>query len=84
MRLGASVDDLVPFEKYVQAAASLGRPSSAARALANGAHHIERVDSLVVRIARQLCLPESHLCAIEAQVDERLRQNRSGLVRAFA
>ena len=51
--LGAESTDLVPFEKYAKAAESLGKPSSAARALFGGAERIERVDSLVRRIARQ-------------------------------
>ena len=46
-RLGASPDDLVPFEKYAAAANDLVRPSSAARALNNGAPNIERTDRLV-------------------------------------
>ena len=45
--LGANPKDLVPFEKYANAALSLGSPSSAARALAAGAPNIERVDKLV-------------------------------------
>src|SRR5271154_5979087 len=49
--LGADPKDLVPFEKYAQAALSLLTPSSAARALANGAPNIERVDKLVQTIA---------------------------------
>lgn len=49
--LGAAPDDLVPFEKYANAAVSLQSPSSAARALAAGATHIERVDKLVQSIA---------------------------------
>ena len=49
--LGANPNDLVPFEKYAQAALSLLTPSSAARALANGAPNIERVDRLVQTIA---------------------------------
>jgi hypothetical protein len=49
--LGASPADLVPFEKYAQAAQSLVTPSSAARALANGAPNIERVDKLIQTIA---------------------------------
>ncbi|MBM3570789.1 MAG: hypothetical protein FJX52_00295 [Alphaproteobacteria bacterium] len=49
--LGADSADLVPFEKYANAALSLGGPSSAARALAAGAPNIERVDLLVQRIA---------------------------------
>ena len=75
-QLGAAPDDLVPFEKYAQAAASLGRPSSAARALFGGARHIERVDSLVRGIARQLDLASVPLQEIVALVDERLRGNR--------
>jgi hypothetical protein len=51
--LGADEKDLVPFEKYAQAALSLGSPSSAARALAAGAPNIERVDLLVKSIAEQ-------------------------------
>jgi len=53
VKLGASRDDLVPFEKYANAAQSLGRPSSAARALFAGAPNIERVDRLVQAIAAQ-------------------------------
>jgi hypothetical protein len=49
--LGADQRDLVPFEKYAQAALSLLTPSSAARALAAGAPNIERVDRLVQTIA---------------------------------
>ncbi|MFN3744501.1 MAG: hypothetical protein ACK4TL_07330 [Hyphomicrobiaceae bacterium] len=49
--LGADKADLVPFEKYANAAQSLLSPSSAARALAAGAPNIERVDLLVQSIA---------------------------------
>jgi hypothetical protein len=49
--LGADKADLVPFEKYANAAQSLLTPSSAARALAAGAPNIERVDLLVQGIA---------------------------------
>src|SRR3712207_1339265 len=51
--LGASPQDLVPFEKYAAAAQGLVRPSSAARALFAGALAIERVDKLVQGIALQ-------------------------------
>ena len=51
--LGAAERDLVPFEKYANAAQSLLTPSSAARALAAGAPNIERVDRLVQTIAKQ-------------------------------
>ena len=83
-RLGAGADDLVPFEKYAQAAASLGRPSSAARALFGGAQHIERVDSLVRRIARQLDLASDHLHEIVTLVDDRLGRNRLAREQAAA
>ena len=59
-----------------QAAATLGKPSSAARALFGGAEHIERVDSLVRRIARQRGLQSNALHEIVALVDERLARNR--------
>ncbi len=49
--LGAAAGDLVPFEKYANAALSLGSPSSAARALDAGALAIERVDLLVQSLA---------------------------------
>ena len=75
-RLGAAAADLVPFEKYAKAAESLGKPSSAARALFGGAEHIERVDSLVRRIARQLGLHSDTLHEIVTLVDERLGRNR--------
>ena len=53
-RMGASADDLVPFDKYAAAADGLAKPSSAARALAAGATHIERVDMIVQTFAAQL------------------------------
>ena len=75
--LGAEPADLVPFEKYAKAAETLGKPSSAARALFGGAEHIERVDSLVRRIARQRGLQCDALHEIVERVDERLKRNRS-------
>ena len=75
-RLGAEAADLVPFEKYAKAAETLGKPSSAARALFGGAEHIERVDSLVGRIARQLGLQSDTVHEIVTLVDERLGRNR--------
>jgi hypothetical protein len=75
-RLGADRADLVPFEKYAQAAASLKKPSSAARALFGGAAQIERVDDLVHRIAAQLGLSNVHVSEIVRLVDARLSGNR--------
>ncbi len=51
--IGAAADDLVPFEKYANAAEGLTKPSSAARALLAGARDIERADCLVKAIAAQ-------------------------------
>ena len=75
-RLGAEAADLVPFEKYAKAAEGLAKPSSAARALLGGAEHIERVDSLVGRIARQLGLESDVVREIVALVDDYLGRNR--------
>jgi hypothetical protein len=76
IKLGAKPDDLVPFEKYAAAAQSLIRPSSAARALQNGAPNIERADKLVQLIAAQKGLRHPVIDATVALVDERLAANR--------
>ena len=75
--LGADPEDLVPFEKYAKAAEGLGKPSSAARALFGGAAHIERVDCLVSRIARQQGLKSDLLDQIVKLVDAQLAKNRA-------
>lgn len=75
--LGADAADLVPFDKYAKAAESLGKPSSAARALFGGARHIERVDSLVQRIAWQKGTECGVLEEVIGLVDARLEKNRS-------
>jgi hypothetical protein len=77
VRIGANPGDLVPFDKYAAAAASLGRPASAARALQNGAHHIERADKLVQLVARQQGLAHPEIDRIVALVDKRLAANRA-------
>ena len=74
--IGASEKDMVPFEKYANAALSLGSPSSAARALAAGAPNIERVDRLVKTVAAQ---KNMHLDVVDqtvALVDGWLEKNR--------
>ena len=76
VKLGASPNDLVPFEKYAAAAQSLVRPASAARALQNGAPNIERADKLVQLIAKQKGLSHPAIDAQVALVDERLAANR--------
>ena len=75
-RLGASPNDLVPFEKYAAAANDLVRPSSAARALNNGVPNIERTDRLVQLIAAQYGMRNAIVDQTVAQVDERLAANR--------
>ena len=76
IRLGASETDLVPFDKYANAAKGLLKPSSAARALFAGGKHIERVDFLVQQIAAQLGLHYEPLDEIVALVDHHLQINR--------
>jgi hypothetical protein len=74
--LGAHPQDLVPFEKYAAAAQSLGSPSSAARALANGATNIERADRLVQAIALQEGMQSAEVDRTVALVDGWLEANR--------
>ena len=75
-KMGASPDDLVPFEKYAAAARDLVRPSSAARALDNGAPNIERTDRLVQTIGGQYGLRNATVDQTVATVDARLAANR--------
>jgi len=74
--LGANEKDLVPFEKYANAALSLLTPSSAARALANGAPNIERTDRLVQAIAAQKGMRSEIVDQTVALVDGWLEKNR--------
>jgi len=74
--LGAKREDMVPFEKYADAALSLGSPSAAARALANGAPNIERVDRLVQAVAAQKGMRSPEIDEIGKLVDAWLVRNR--------
>jgi len=74
--LGADEKDMVPFDKYANAALSLLTPSSAARALANGAPNIERVDLLVKTIAAQKGMRLDVVDQTVALVDGWLEKNR--------
>jgi hypothetical protein len=76
VRLGADEADLVPFEKYANAALSLGSPSSAARALAAGAANIERVDRLVQVLAAQQGMHSAEVDRVVTRVDGWLAANR--------
>jgi hypothetical protein len=71
-RLGAEAKDQVPFEKYAKAAESLLKPSSAARAVSNGAPFIERVDLLVKLISHQLGVPSAEIDRTVEIVDQKL------------
>ena len=75
--LGADASDMVPFEKYANAANGLAKPSSAARALDAGAKNIERVDCLVRTIAAQKGLQSDSVDSIVELVDGWLAKNRS-------
>ena len=74
--LGADCGDMVPFEKYAEAAKSLKSPSSAARALAAGAPRIERVDRLVQAMAAQQGRSNASVDETVARVDDWLVRNR--------
>jgi hypothetical protein len=73
-RLGADAKDQVPFEKYAKAAESLLKPSSAARAVSNGAPFIERVDLLVKLISHQLGEPNAEIDRTVQIVDQKLNE----------
>jgi hypothetical protein len=76
VNLGAKREDMVPFEKYANAATSLGSPSSAARALAAGAPNIERVDRLVQSVGAQRAMRSPDIDEIVSLVDAWLVRNR--------
>ena len=75
--MGADIKDLVPFEKYANAALSLASPSSAARALYGGAPFIERVDRLVQLVAKQRGPSSPVLDETVKLVDAQLEKNRA-------
>jgi hypothetical protein len=77
VKMGADRGDLVPFEKYANAALSLVNPSSAARALANGAANIERVDKLVQSVAAQFDMQSDVVDETVVLVDGWLEKNRA-------
>jgi hypothetical protein len=75
--MGASPDDLVPFDKYAAAADGLAKPSSAARALAAGATNIERVDMIVQTFAVQLGMQNASVDQTVSVVNGWLAKNRA-------
>ena len=74
--MGAAKNDLVPFEKYANAANGLAKPSSAARALLAGAQYIERADCLVKTIAAQKGMQLDAVDESVGLVDSWLDRNR--------
>ena len=74
--LGASPDDMVPFDKYASAAMGLLKPSSAARALAAGAEQVERIDLLIKLVAAQRGMQSDSVDTTVARVDAWLARNR--------
>jgi len=75
--LGAAETDLVPFEKYANAATGLAKPSSAARALFAGAPNIERVDLLVKTAAESQGMNLDVVDQTVKMVNDRLEANRA-------
>jgi hypothetical protein len=71
-RLGATPADQVPFGKYATAAASLMKPSSAARAIDAGARNVERVDRLVRALGAATGTWHPEVDRIVKLVDKRL------------
>ena len=74
--LGAAEEDLVPFERYANAALSLQSPSSAARALAAGAVNVERTDRVVQTLAAQKGMRNDVVDQTVLLVDGWLERNR--------
>ncbi len=81
-RLGASPEDMVPFEKYAAAGQNLLKPSSGARALAAGATDIERIDLLVKLIADQQGLQSDSVDETVRLVNGWLERNRQQALKA--
>ncbi len=76
VKMGADPADMVPFEKYANAAKGLSKPSSGARAAFGGAKNIERVDSLVQAVGKQYGEKLDSLEQTVMFVDARINMNR--------
>jgi len=76
VHLGADAADMVPFDKYASAAKSLLKPSSAARAIAEGAIEIERVDRLIAIAGETAGMGNPAISEIVRVVDAKLAENR--------
>jgi len=76
VKMGAEQSDMVPFEKYANAAKGLAKPSSGARSVFGGAANIERVDLLVQLVARHYGESLDVLDETVGYVDAHLSANR--------
>ena len=76
VKLGADPADLVPFEKYANAAKGLSQPSSAAKALDRGVAAIERVDWIVKLLADQHNMSNTCVDEIVGNVQWYLYKNK--------
>jgi hypothetical protein len=76
LRLGGRADDLVGFDKYVAATDKLIAPSSVARAVADGATAVERVDKLVQLIGRQNGITHPTIDRTVALIDAALARTK--------
>jgi len=77
IKLGASSEDLVSFQKYAKASEQLLTPSSAARALASGVSSIERDDRVVQLLAQQLGHSGAAIDQIVSRVDGWIAKNKT-------
>lgn len=77
-KLGADPADLVPFEKYANAAENLLKPSSVARSIDAGSDSIERVDKLVQQVGAELGVQFDAVDDVVKTVDGRIANNKSG------
>jgi hypothetical protein len=78
LKLGATMQDLVPFEKYAAATQTLLKPSSVARSLAAGERHVERIDLLVDKLAQNMGMDTSLIAPTVTHVNAWVERNSQG------
>jgi len=81
--LGASENDLVPFEKYAKASKNLLKPSSVARAIMAGAP-VERVDKLIQVLAQEFGRSHREIDKTVARIDAALAAQKATPVKVSA
>ena len=77
LALGVEESTLVPFNSYLAAAKGLSLPSSLARGLYAGATAVERVDKLILALARGCGMTHKTLERIVTEVSAMLEKNRA-------